>query len=608
MPALTYVRARQSTRRVDRIFILAALLVCAYAGLLRFEALAANYGWMGQPRWAQVLERYAVPSARALRPSQVVWGPINDPYVGGDPINYLRYAREMRHFYQAHVREPLFLALTRAFLWLSEGRDIAVSYASAAGGTLAVLATCLLGAIVWSRVVGLAAGLALATEFHAIAWSIQGWRDDTFMMCVAFAAACLVLLYERPSAGASALAGFATAAACLTRLSALSFVVPALLWMVLFTPSDRRADVRRGAATAALIAAVLVAPYLFNCWRATGDPFYAVNYHTRYYRAAEGQPLDESVSAVDYVSGKLAARPVTTIDTAAQGLTTVPFLNKWQGWAVWHPAVGPVLRWLGALGMLMALWWPSGRLLLVILVTSLVPYTLTWSVGGGGEWRFTQHVYPMYLVCAFMALAILARLASAIFRGGIGAVPISRRQALQATGVVALLGIGWMAYGLAPVLIARETLAAEGETTIMAGDRDGWFFTGKWSEPLHDDSNVTVRVALAELTGIRLPLEKRDYTMTLRVDPPLTADPARQPRLTVFLNRTPIAQIDMTRDPTRMGTYRIHVPGDRVSRWNRIDLLASHTVRADEAGPPFESLPPDRRVAFRFWYVRVVTE
>jgi hypothetical protein len=150
MPALTYVRPRQSTGRVNRIFILAALLVCAYGGLLRFEALAANYGWMGQPRWARLLERYAVPIARTLRPEEVVWGPITDAYVGGDPINYLRYAREMRHFYQAHVREPLFLALTRGFLWFSDGRDIAVSYASAAGGTIAVLATCVLGAIVWS--------------------------------------------------------------------------------------------------------------------------------------------------------------------------------------------------------------------------------------------------------------------------------------------------------------------------------------------------------------------------------------------------------------------------------------------------------------------------
>ena len=35
------------------------------------------------------------------------------PYVGGDPINYLKFAREMRNFYAAHVREPMFPAVTK---------------------------------------------------------------------------------------------------------------------------------------------------------------------------------------------------------------------------------------------------------------------------------------------------------------------------------------------------------------------------------------------------------------------------------------------------------------------------------------------------------------
>ncbi len=35
------------------------------------------------------------------------------PYVGGDPINYLKFARGMRNFYAAHVREPMFPAVTR---------------------------------------------------------------------------------------------------------------------------------------------------------------------------------------------------------------------------------------------------------------------------------------------------------------------------------------------------------------------------------------------------------------------------------------------------------------------------------------------------------------
>lgn len=604
--ALDSVRIRRSAIRANRLFIFAALLVSAYGGLLRFEALVGNYGWMGQPRWARVAEQYAVPIARALRPDTIVWGPIADPYVGGDPINYLQYAREMRHFYQAHVREPVFLAVTRAFLWLSDGRDIALSYASAAGGTLAVFATCLLGAIVWSRAVGLAAGLALAAEFEAVAWSVGGWRDDTFMMCVTFAAASLVWLLQRPSASVSTFAGFSMAAACLTRISALSFVAPALLWIAMFAPHDRRADVRKAAATAGLIATILVAPYLVNCWRATGDPLYALNYHTRYYRSAEGKTLDESVSALDYVSDKLATKPVTTLDTAAQGLTIVPFRNKWQGWTAWNRAIGPVLQWLGALGMLAAVWSPSGRLLLVILVTSLIPYALTWSVGGGGEWRFTQHVYPMYLVCAFQAAAILLRAAATTVGKDFQGISISRRDVMGAASIAGMVGLAWFAYWVAPILIAREAIAVDGEVTIMAGPRDRWFFTGAWSAPIYDGTNVTVRVAQAELTAIRLPLEKGDYTMTLRLDPPVTTVPAPHPELRVFLNRMPLMEIDLTRDPRRMGTYRMRVPSDRVSRWNRLDLLASRTVRAGDSGAPFRSLPSDSHVAFRLWYVRVV--
>ena len=93
--------------------------------------------------------------------------------------------------------------------------------------------------------------------------------------------------------------------------------------------------------------------------------------------------------------------------------------------------------------------------------------------------------------------------------------------------------------------------------------------------------------------------------LTLRLDPALTRDPARQPRVTVFFNRRQLAHLDLTRDPERMGSYRFTVPQEAVSRWSRIDLLASHTVPARDAGEPFASLAPDTPVAFRLWYVRV---
>jgi hypothetical protein len=41
--------------------------------------------------------------------------------------------------------------------------------------------------------------------------------------------------------------------------------------------------------------------------------------------------------------------------------------------------------------MLCALFSGTGRFMLLMLFTSLIPYAVTWSVGGGGEWRFTQH-------------------------------------------------------------------------------------------------------------------------------------------------------------------------------------------------------------------------
>jgi 4-amino-4-deoxy-L-arabinose transferase-like glycosyltransferase len=591
-------------RRRRQLVFAAALLVTLYGGLLRCEAVVANYGWMGQPGWSMAFERHVVPIVKKLHPASIVWGPIPNPYVGGDPINYLRFAREMRSFYQAHVREPVFLALTRGFLWVTGGRDIAVSYASAFAGTAAILATFFLGVVMGSRVAGLAAALALATEYQAIAWSMDGWRDDTFMLFVTLSAATLIVVHRQPTRFSAVLAGVAAAAACLTRISSLSFIVPALVWMVAMPGPVPRQIAARHVGMVALVCAVLTGPYLFNCWRATGDPLYALNYHARYYRSAEGLKTDESVGALQYASAKLTSRPIATLDTASQGLVTVPFFNKWNGWAPWASWIGPLLRTLAALGVLLAVWLPQGRLLLVIMVTSLVPYALTWSVGGGGEWRFTQHVYPAYLVLAFLALVAMVDGVRYVARNRQVALMLSRQHRRQTIAMAAVVLIGLTGFVAAPFLVMWESLAAGDAVSVTAGDRDRLFFAGRWSEPMTAGA-VTVRVAQAELVSLRLPMPEASYQLTLRLDPPLTADPSNQPTLTVFLNRKPLARLEMARDPARVGTYRIQVPKDSVSPVSRLDLLATHTVRAGDAGPPFERLPPDSPAAFRLWYVRL---
>ena len=597
------LQARRDLKNARVAFAIGVALVTLYAALLRYEALVANYAWTGQPAWSATLQRYAVPVARVLRPPSIAWGPNPRPYIAGDPINYLRYAREMRHFYQAHVREPVFLALTRVSLWLTGGRDIGLSFASAIGGTLAVLATCLLGGVAASRLVGLAAGLALAIEMTAVVWSIDGWRDDTFMFFVTMTAWALIRVYHKPTTGRGVAAGVIAAGACLTRLTALSFILPAFLWMVLTAPREIRRQMARSAATAGVVGALLIAPYLVNCWRATGDPFYAVNYHTVYYRAADGLPKDSSVGAFEYLADKLARHPIATLDVAVRGLFTFPVENKFHGYVDWSPYLGPVLRWSAIAGMIAALWSSTGRLLLVILFTSLLPYAITWSVGGGSEWRFTQHVYPLYLVLGCSAIRLAVRTIHGFVRDRRIARP-SRLQVRLGAAVVVVGLLSVLVYICLPMLVMREALAAGEAFNVQAGERDRCFFVGDWSDPI-GGGNVFVRIAEEPLVSLRLPLAAASYWLTLRIDPAETEDEMREPRLTVFLNRRPLAELDLTRDPQRVGSYRVRVPASAVKPLSRLDLMATHTVPAGDAGKHFSSLPPETPVAFRLWYVRL---
>ena len=450
----------------------AALVITLYAALLRVDVLSARYGPLDGPRWAQALERVAVPVARALRPPSFPWGHIDHPYMGGDPINYLGLARDMRSFYAANIREPLFPALTKGFLWLLGGRDVAVSFASAAASALAVYATYLLGTAVWSPIAGLLAAFWLAIERDVISWSPDGWRDDTFMLVVTLAAWRLVRLRQDPGRATAVWAGVASAAACLTRITALTFIGPALLWMALDAPRGERSSRLRASVLALAVTVLIVAPYLVNCAIQFGDPLYAINYHTRYYRSAEGQPLDESVTALDYARDELLHRPVAGLDRAVIGLFVWPFSVKWKGFWDWSPTLERVLPWCAMAGLLLFVWRPDGRLLLLILYSSVVPYAVTWNVGGGGEWRFTQHVYPIYLVAAGDAIVQgCLWLIAAIRHRLVWDRAVARRVMVSAAVTVAIV-LAWLGLQRLPYLVAREALARGDAVTIPTGGRD----------------------------------------------------------------------------------------------------------------------------------------
>jgi hypothetical protein len=354
------------------------------------------------------------------------------------------------------------------------------------------------------------------------------------------------------------------------------------------------------------LTAALIAPFLINCWVELGDPFFAINHHTRYYRGHEGLPLDTSVGALDYVSAKLQDRPVATLDTAGVGLFVFPFNNKWIGFRAWSPALARALEWFAIVGLILAALTREGRLLWVMLITSLAPYAITWPIGGGAEWRFTQHAYPFYLVAAAAAIVSVAQLLWRLARRRIEWQAVRTMRLRPLLTVAAALLAGWMLYVALPLFVLRESIASGETVSVGVSDRDYLFFSGRWSEAV-GNGNVMVRVAMNDRVSMRVPLPLQvDYALTLRMDGPGLADPAYQPRVTVFLDKQTIGQVRFNDNPERVGAYRMRIPRELTGRLlGRLDLVASHTVPAARAGPRFAWLPGDTPVAFYLWYARL---
>ena len=592
---------------VRRASLLSALiLLLLYGAALRLDAYASAYGRLDRPAWAAALTDGFASLGRQVRPYDLGWAPEPRPYEGGDPINYLRYAREMESFYQAHVREPVFLASTRAYLWLLGGQDAAVSFASITGSLLAVAGTFALGCRLMPPLAAFAAALAVAMDYEVVSWSTGGWRDDTFMAGVLWTAWALLRAREAPTRGRAVVLGLCAGAACLTRITSLTFVLPGLLLLALDRSPPPRRDRLRAAVLALAIGAAVVAPYLVNCAIRLGDPLIAVNYHTVYYRHREGSAYDGRMTAREYVAGKFAQRPVRAADTAFMGVVVQPFVTKWNGLHAVIGAASRVVVWLSIAGLLMLPFTPGGRLLLAVLATSLVPYAMTWNIGGGDAWRFTMHAYPIYLLAAAYAAASIVGAAHRLVRGSLWSATWRRPGRGTVAGAVAV-GLAAAAVPIArvglPWLSVREALAQGEDVSILTGERDTVFYRSGWSAPHHD--GVTFRVSQAERATVQLPLPARaPYDLIVRADP---VAPGVQRQLTVLFNGHLVSRVPLTWDPQRMGSHRIALRPDvvRVGR-NQVTLVPDVLVPAARAGPAFAWLPADRRLGVRLWYVRVL--
>lgn len=596
MPAITARRARAAA-------IAAACLVVLLAALLRLDAFVGKYGALDHPAWARVATRDIAPLAARLRPATLNWPPERNPYVGGDPINYLKRGREMGSFYEGNGREPGFPFLTRLGLWLLDGQDAAVSLASGIGSVLAVLAAYLLAGALASRAAGVAAALLMAIELEAVTWAPDGWRDDTFAALVALSAWALIRLHQRPSHRRALVAGLCFGAACLTRITAVAFILPGCAWCALDGARDLRGPRAKAVGAALLVAALLVAPYLINCARATGDPLYALNYHTTYYRYAEGLDTATPMTASAYLREKLAARPIAMLDKGFIGVFVHPFASQWHGWDRWSPRIGQAASALAAAGVALLLFVPQGRLLLVILLTSMLPYAFTWDVGSGRAWRFTMHVLPLYLSAAAVAAATMTTMLAGMRRGlprpSRGAVA---RVAGQLALVASLAFAGTALYYGLPWLVVREGVAAAAATSIETGGRDLLFYRAGWSPPHHD--GIWTRVSVSPWGVIRFPLvARRAYDLVLRLDP---VAPEANQRVRLRLNQHPIGSFELTWSPERVGSYRLRLPADAVRAGsNELVLIPDPVVEAPSAGPRFAWLGSTSRIGVRVWYVRI---
>ncbi len=613
---------RAWTGRAIAWAMLAAVL--AHAALIRIDAISARYGPVSSPRWLTAVQTRTTAPPESIRPASIAWQPEGMyPHADGkethyvsDPYTYLAVARTMSSFYAAQFREPLFPFVTKGFLRLLNDQDVAVSFASAFFSTLAVWLTYVLGAAMWSRPTGLLAALGLSLDSRVIAQASLGWRDDAYMAMVTLCAYLMLRWWRAGQAEArfihfgrrpidatyleAVLFGVAGGFAILTRIMAVSFLAAGVAYLALARRLGRR---HLAAAALALVTSGLVAaPYFVNCWRVYGDPLYTFNVHGHIYSVAERHAQWEG-STAGYVAQKIAGRPFEMLDTVAQGLTVYPFGNKWNGLDAWLPGLGWWTSVASIAGLVVFAASPQGRLLLVLLVSSLVPFSFTWTVDP--DFRFTMHVYPILLIAAAVAPSACVRGVRAVLYSDRDAVAIAwRRMAwLPWAGTVGLfVAVLWFIGRVSPSLVFAEALQRREDATVAAGVRDGASFGRGWSALMRGE-NVSMRVAVEEATLlIRLPAEA-DYPVTLRMDPfprPLVEAPGRLPVVGVALNGIDVGEIQLRWTPNRVGAYDILLPRTAVRRGvNRLVLR----VKRPAASPVRPGLSDGD--AMGLWYVRV---
>ena len=243
-------------------------------------------------------------------------------------------------------------------------------------------------------------------------------------------------------------------------------------------------------------------------------------------------------------------------------------------------------------GSFLMLGFVRGRFLILIVISSIVPFVFTWTTPGLSpmdHFRFTQATYPFMLIAAFLSVGQGIRIGRSLLLNRVGLLETVRKPEVVrvATAIAGLFAL-WVVLNVLLVMRLREDLSVGRGVVVMAGPRDLAFFRTGWYPPITSPSgNVTARFQRGRAGHVFVPmLPNRAHRLTLRIDP-FVFPAAPVQRVSVSVNGVSLATLELTWNPERIDEYFVNVPSSVASEgFGQIDLEADYSTVVGAVRPP----------------------
>jgi len=230
---------------------------------------------------------------------------------------YFHIAETLRSPFATHAREPFFIWVSWAVIKLFSPEPVWLRVISYVFGIIAVWFTYYVGKRIFNSFIGLSAALLMATNPSLSYMSIRGLRFELQLLVFSGLTACLFLMKKKHPFRSALIYGGLGA---VSLLSSLTFLVHYIVIGIIIAVKNKWTW---HALIAVIIPLVFILPYLSYCKREFGDPFYALNIHSTYYRNLEFAGEDGFISAEDFSKNPYGGERVSYFRYVF-GLHTVP--------------------------------------------------------------------------------------------------------------------------------------------------------------------------------------------------------------------------------------------------------------------------------------------